>query len=44
MTGDTDSKDYLQNIVPQYFDVNKMEKKYGGKMADISGNFFPPKL
>ena len=32
MTGDCDSKDYLTNIVPLYFDVNKLEKKYGGKM------------
>lgn len=43
MSGDTDSKDYLKDIVPKYFDVNKLEKKYGGKMANIT-NYFPPKL
>ena len=44
MTGDCDSKDYLTNIVPLYFDVNKLEKKYGGKMQNIENNFFPPKI
>jgi len=44
MSGDCDSKDYLKEVVAKYFDVNKLEKKYGGKMPNIVGNYFPPKL
>ena len=44
MCGDADSKSYLTEIVPKYFNINKLEKKFGGKMANIEKDFFPPKI
>ena len=45
MSGDADDSDYKKEIVAKYFNVSKLEKKYGGKMDNITeGNFFPPKI
>ena len=44
MTGDCDSRDYLNNVFPLYFDPNQMEKKYGGKRPNIEKDFFPPRI
>jgi len=45
MSGDADDSDYKKEIVAKYFNVSKLEKKYGGTMDNITeGNFFPPKI
>lgn len=44
ISGDGDSKEFQRDIVSQFFDINKMEKKYGGKLPDLEKNFFPHKF